>query len=111
MQQIDLLRLSLSLVLVVILILVAAWLARRSGLLRNKGQTTIQIIASQSLGARNNIIVVEIEKQRLVLGVSQQQINLLHILPNPLEQTLFTSELQHAIHHQKKTTHSENNAS
>lgn len=112
MQQLDLLRLSLSLVLVILLIFAAAWLARRSGLLRNRGQaTTIEIIASQSLGGRNSIVVVEVEKKRLVLGITQHQINLLHSLPEP---HAFESTLQHAMQPKtptEPTESSENHAS
>lgn len=111
MQQLDLLRLSLSLVLVILLIFAAAWLARRSGLLRNRGQATIEIIASQSLGGRNSIVVVEVEKKRLVLGITQHQINLLHSLPEP---HAFESTLQHAMQPKtptEPTESSENHAS
>lgn len=93
MQQLDLLRLSLSLVLVIVLIFAVAWIARRSGLLRNKGQATIEIIASQSLGGRNSIVVVEVEKKRLVLGITQHQISLLQTLDDPA----FASTLQQAM--------------
>lgn len=111
MQQLDLLRLSLSLVLVILLIFSAAWLARRSGLLRHRGQATIEIIASQSLGGRNSIVVVEVEKKRLVLGITQHQINLLHSLPEP---HAFESTLQHAMQPKtptEPTESSENHAS
>lgn len=112
MQQLDLLRLSLSLVLVIVLIFAAAWLARRSGLLRNRGQATIEIIASQSLGGRNSIVVVEVEKKRMVLGITQHQINLLQTLP---EDAAFASTLQQALLPKTSSTEtteaSENNAS
>lgn len=94
MTQADLLRLAFSLILVVALILFAAWVARRSGFVRPKNQK-IHILASQSLGARNSIIVVEIEKQKLVLGVSPQHIQLLHVLPPTTSE--FDSQLQTAL--------------
>ncbi|EEQ4061378.1 hypothetical protein GP447_004175 [Escherichia coli] len=40
-----------------------------------------QIIASASLGARERVVVVDVEDARLVLGVTAGQINLLHKLP------------------------------
>lgn len=107
----ELLRLSLSLALVIVLILAAAWLARRSGLLRNRGQADIAIIASQPLGGRNSIVVIEVEKKRLVLGITQHQINLLHTLP---ETAAFESTLQQAMHPNtstESTKSSENHAS
>lgn len=106
MSQLELLRLSLSLIVVVALIFLAAWIARRSGLLRSKGQS-IQILASQSLGSRNSVVVIEIEQQRLVLGVTPQQINLLHVLPKHAD---FESHFDHALLQQTQPTHSDNNA-
>ncbi|WP_269900029.1 flagellar biosynthetic protein FliO [Paenalcaligenes faecalis] len=106
MTQLELLRLSLSLVVVVVLIFFAAWVARRSGLLRSKGQS-IQIIATQSLGSRNSVVVIEIEQQRLVLGVTAQQITLLHTLPKHAD---FEAQLGLAITQQKDQQYSENNA-
>lgn len=107
MSQMELLRLSLSLVAVVILIFVAAWFARRSGLISPKDQS-IRVVASQSLGGRNNIVIVEVEGQRLVLGVSQQQVNLLHCLP---QSQPFKTELDLALSEQQCQQNREHNAS
>lgn len=106
MSQMELLRLSLSLAAVVVLIFVAAWFARRSGLITPKDQS-IRVIASHSLGGRNNIVIIEVEQQRLVLGVTQQQINLLHTLP---KSNLFEAELDLALTQQNSTQYSEHNA-
>lgn len=95
MSQSDLLRLSLSLLLVVGLILGAAWIARRSGWLRSKTQS-IHIVASQSIGARAQLIIVEIENERLLLGVNPQQIQLLHKLARTEPTRDFQSELNAA---------------
>lgn len=106
MSQAELLRLSLSLVLVVVLILFVSWLARRSGLLRKKNQD-IRIVAHQSLGSRNSIMIIEVEQQRLVLGVTPQNINLLHQLP---PHSSFKKQLDQALH-QSTIAPSENNPS
>lgn len=105
MSQADLLRLSLSLILVIVAIFFVAWLARRSGLIRAKGQA-IHIIATQSLGARNSLVVIEVDQQRLLLGVTAQQINLLHTLSKSND---FQSQLGLALTQQTHTQHSENN--
>lgn len=93
MEQADLLRLVLSLSAVVVFILVAAWVARRSGLIRPKGQA-IQIIATQAIGPRAQLLVVEVDNQRLLLGVNPQQIQLLHHFS---EQASFDKTLQSAL--------------
>lgn len=107
MTQADLLRLSLSLVVVVLLILLVAWLARRSGFMRANSQV-IKFIASHPLGNKTSVVVVEVEQKKLVLGVSPQQVNLLHILP---AQDEFQSTLNQAITAQQQQSSSENNAS
>ena len=107
MAQAELLRLSLSLVVVIALIFLAAWIARRSGLLRNPGQTQLQVIAAQSLGGRNRIVIVEVEQARLVLGVTQQQINLLHTLPKTSTPTTAPSQFQTQLQQATQPTASE----
>lgn len=82
MQGADLIRISVSLVLIVGLILLSAWLAKRSGLLRPKGPQRINILSSQSLGPRTNVVLVEVGKQQLLLGVTPQQITTLHRFEN-----------------------------
>ncbi len=105
MNQMDLLRLSLSLVVVVILILFAAWVARRSGFMRANSDV-IKFIATHPLGNKSSIVVVEIEQQKLVLGVSPQQVNLLHILA---ADNSFETTLHHAVSAQQQQSSSENN--
>lgn len=104
MTQMDLLRLSLSLVVVVILILFAAWLARRSGFMRSNSNV-IKFIATHPLGNKSSVVVIEVEHQKLVLGVSPQQVNLLYTLPANDE---FQTTLQQAVTAQQQSS-SENN--
>lgn len=81
MTQADTLRLVASLLIVVALILAGAWAARRSGWLRaNQGQS-IRLLGTQSLGARAYISIVEVEDARLVVGVTGNQVSLLHTMP------------------------------
>lgn len=110
MSQAELLRLSLSLVLVIALIFLAAWVARRSGLLRNQGQAQLQVIAAQSLGGRNRIVIVEVEQARLVLGITQQHISLLHTLPKSSASTTPPSEFQTQLQQATHTTPSESSS-
>uniref|UniRef100_UPI00333E6656 flagellar biosynthetic protein FliO n=1 Tax=Castellaniella defragrans TaxID=75697 RepID=UPI00333E6656 len=82
MDQPDILRVTTSLLLVVGLLLALAWAARRGGWLRAAtGRGGLRIAASQRLGARASLAIVEVEDARLVLGITAQQITLLHTLP------------------------------
>ncbi|WP_017525059.1 flagellar biosynthetic protein FliO [Pusillimonas noertemannii] len=81
MNEGDVLRMVGSLALIVLLILAGAWLMRRAGWLRAGAGQAIRVVGAQSLGARSSVAIVQIEDQRLVLGVTPQQITLLHTLP------------------------------
>lgn len=82
MDQPDLLRVTISLLLVIGLLLALAWVARRGGWLRTAtGRDGLRILALQRLGARASLAIIEVEDARLVVGITTQQITLLHTLP------------------------------
>lgn len=84
MDEAGILRVIIGLVLVVAAILVSAWLARRAGLLQGNGNALLRRVAQLSLGPRQTVNVIEIDNTWLVVGVSANQITLLHTLPaNP----------------------------
>ena len=77
-----LLQVSGALIAIIALILAAAWLVKRLGFVpKRTGVNGLKISASASLGARERVVVVDVEDARLVLGVTAGQINLLHKLP------------------------------
>ncbi|QXF33427.1 flagellar biosynthetic protein FliO [Photorhabdus akhurstii] len=80
-----LMQVSSALAGVLLLIFTLTWLIRRMGLFANKGksQQQLSIKASCSLGQRERVVIVEVEDNWLVLGVTAQQINLLHQMPIP----------------------------
>ena len=78
----SLVQVSTALAGIIVLIIVAMWLFRRFGFARgtfkaNQAQLTVK------LGTKERVVVVEIEQEWLVLGVTASQINLLHTLPIP----------------------------
>lgn len=81
MTEADVLRMVISLAFIVLLILVGAWLMRRAGWLRAGAGQEIKVLGSRSLGARSSVAVVQVDDTRLVVGVTPQQITLLHRLP------------------------------
>ncbi|WP_047681170.1 MULTISPECIES: flagellar biosynthetic protein FliO [Xenorhabdus] len=68
---------------ILLLIFFMTWLIRRLGLspAKNKNHRLLNVKASCSLGPKERVVVVEIEDSWLVLGVTSQQINVLHQLP------------------------------
>ena len=80
MTESALLRVIIGLVLVVAAILASAWLARRAGLVQRGGGNRSQV-AALPLGARQSVVVIEVDKTWLVVGVSPNQLTTLHTMP------------------------------
>ncbi|WP_297203066.1 flagellar biosynthetic protein FliO [uncultured Pluralibacter sp.] len=78
-----LLEVSGALLGIILLILAAGWLARRVGVGggRRAGQQGLKVSASAALGQRERVVIVDVDDARLVLGVTAQQVTLLHTLP------------------------------
>ena len=78
----SLLQATLGLALVLALILAIAWIAKRitPGVLR-AGAVPLTVVASQSVGQRERVVVVEIADQWLVLGVAPGRVSALSTLP------------------------------
>ncbi|MBI6550496.1 flagellar biosynthetic protein FliO [Xenorhabdus lircayensis] len=80
-----LMQISSALGGVLLLIFFLTWLVRRLGLApaKNKNHRLLNVKASCSLGPKERVVVVEIEDNWLVLGVTSQQINMLYQIPAP----------------------------
>jgi len=74
-------RTSLGLIVVIALIFACSALLKRFGPYNKRGARSLDIIASQSLGARESVVVVEVEDTWLVLGVAPNSVNTLHTMP------------------------------
>ncbi|URQ60882.1 flagellar biosynthetic protein FliO [Pantoea alhagi] len=80
-------QVSGALAIVVLLIIFCAWLARRCGFVshgRAQG-SAIVVKSSHSLGQRERLVVVEVDGQRLLLGVTPGAITRLSRLAHPAE--------------------------
>ncbi|GLR07558.1 flagellar biosynthetic protein FliO [Mixta theicola] len=90
-------QVSGALAIVVLLIISCAWLARRCGLAghaRAHG-SSIAVKSSYSLGQRERLVVVEVDGQRLLLGVTPGAITRLGRLSQSAEaQTVATPDFQ-----------------
>lgn len=76
----DLLQVVGSLVVVLCFIVIAAWMARRFGSLPMQENTILKILASQSVGQRERVVLVQVEQVRMLLGVTSEKIQILHVL-------------------------------
>lgn len=81
----EILNMGTSLILIVAVIFVVAWLYKKiQGTSHNNGGH-IRVLAAQPLGPKERVIVVEIAGQQLVLGVTANQIQMLHVLQQALD--------------------------
>ena len=77
MEYVDWVSFVLSFLLVIALLGATLWGLKRFGrmqLQNQSGQASIRLIDSLSLGARQRIILVESDDQRVLVGVSPQSI-------------------------------------
>ena len=80
----SLLQVTFSLALVLAAVFVAAWLVRKFKGFGRFGGGAIRIVADTALGPKERAVVIQVGEQQLLLGVTQQQVNLLHVLPTPV---------------------------
>ncbi|MDU5686957.1 MAG: flagellar biosynthetic protein FliO [Kluyvera cryocrescens] len=78
-----LIQVSGALLGIIVLILAAAWVVKRvmPGAVKGRTVNGLSVSASASLGNRERVVIVNVEDARLVLGVTTQQVTLLHTLP------------------------------
>lgn len=74
------LQMMAGLVVVLALILGLSWLARRFNLTGVGASTSIKVSAALTVGGKEKILVIEVDNQRLLVGVTAQQITLLQTL-------------------------------
>jgi flagellar protein FliO/FliZ len=72
---------TIGLAIVLALIFGVAWLVRRVGPLAGAAGAPIRVVASQAVGQRERVVVVELGEQWLVLGVAPGRVNALSTLP------------------------------
>ncbi|MGA6579058.1 flagellar biosynthetic protein FliO, partial [Providencia sp. NPDC089923] len=67
----------------ILLILIGAWLVKKLGFAPKKmgKEQIVKVTSSCSLGNKERVVVVEVNNECLVLGVTAQNISLLHQYP------------------------------
>ena len=74
-----------SLLVVVVSILVFGWLYGKLKPGMNGGSDCIRVVATRALGPRERLVVVDLNGEQILVGVSQGHMQTLHTLDKPLE--------------------------
>ncbi|SIN96068.1 flagellar protein FliO/FliZ [Sulfurivirga caldicuralii] len=99
----------LSLLFILALIFVAAWLLKRFAAIPGGNPNALRVISALSVGRQEKIVLLEVGKQQLLVGVTPSRISLLHTLAEPVEvadngsnvpQGAFAKRLHDALHGQ-----------
>ncbi|WP_339082304.1 flagellar biosynthetic protein FliO [Pseudomonas sp. TMP9] len=80
----QLLQLLLGLLLVIGLIFLLAWLVRRVQQIVPRGGQVINIVATQALGPRDRLVLVQVGSEQVLLGLTPGRITSLHVLKEPV---------------------------
>ena len=77
-------QVTLSLLLVLAAVFAAAWVVRRLRGFGKFGANAIQVVADTALGTKERAVLIQVGNQQLLLGVTSTQVNLLHVLAEPI---------------------------
>lgn len=77
-------QVTLSLLLVLAAVFAAAWFVKRLRGFGKFGANTIQVIADAPLGTKERAVLIQVGNQQLLVGVTAGQVNLLHVLAEPV---------------------------
>jgi flagellar protein FliO/FliZ len=80
------LQITLSLLLILVIIFLAAFLLRRYAHINGAVNGQLKVIGGLALGQREKLVLVQVGKEQILLGVTTSKISKLHVLEEPLEQ-------------------------
>lgn len=79
-----LLQTIFGLIFVLAIIVFLGWLLKRSQYFHAAHHGQLKVLGAISLGTREKAVLIQVGEQQILLGVTPQQINTLHTLPEPL---------------------------
>jgi len=74
-------KVAFAMLVILAVIFLCAWLLKRMGASRTFAGGHLRIVAGKSVGPREKVVIVEVDRTWLVLGVTSQNIRKLHDMP------------------------------
>jgi len=86
-----------GLVLVIAAIFTITWVIRRVPGMQATGHGAIRIVDALHVGSRDKILLVQVGDQQMLVGVTAQAINTLHVLQEPVIRQHNQSEMANRL--------------
>ena len=100
----DVMGVGSGLVVVIAAIMLVGFLYSRSRAVHGNGNKVIKILATQTLGPKERIVLIEVADKQMVLGMTSSQVQTLHVFDESVvdtsEQTIshsFAEKLKSAV--------------
>ncbi|MFK4133686.1 flagellar biosynthetic protein FliO [Pseudomonas luteola] len=77
-------QLVLGLLLIIGLIFGLAWLIRRVQQVGPRGNNAIKLVATQHLGPRERLVLVQVGQEQILVGLTAGRITPLHVMKEPV---------------------------
>lgn len=88
----DFLRMIMSLIIVLAIIFLLAFIVKKLKITPHS-QKHLRTIAQLSVGTKERVVVVEVNGEQFMLGVTSNNVNLLHKLEQPIEKTQMSDSI------------------
>ena len=79
------LQIVLSLSLVLLIIFLSAWMLRRYGRTPGVANGNLKVLGALSVGQRERVMLLQVGKEQILVGVTSSRITTLHQLPENIE--------------------------
>ncbi|MEW5757118.1 MAG: flagellar biosynthetic protein FliO [Pseudomonadota bacterium] len=80
----SILQMTFGLILVVLLIFGFAWFMKRFGRLQGGLSDQLKVVGSLAMGARERIVLIQVGPRQILVGVTPNAIQTLHVLEEPI---------------------------
>ena len=84
----NMLNMLFGLVFVIAMIFALAWIVKRMGGIQLQNNQRLRLLGGLSLGARERVVLVQVDNKKLVLGVAPGQVRTLHVMEGEIEEPI-----------------------